>query len=271
MGRRDITGVDSNIGSEFKKGMNRYNATTSFRRDGVTYFIEINDMYGTNVIATWWDNSDNGFGYNNYGDVYVNNPFNRMTGSFSPENIDDYIGVNSAYDRNLPASLKKAIINRVKRYIDYDALNDVRRTESIKKGSKSNMKLRISEARSSSGEANAYVVFRQYYNDYTDTWEPIAFWWGDGQPMTYGRVNIIEQDGNVPYMRTPRYVNDEADINYFSETKAFGSGDDGFDEFSDYVRNWLLKDERGDGFDNVIYRTRLDRYGIRDAWMSRYK
>lgn len=145
MGRRDITGVDSNIGSEFKKGMNRYNATTSFRRDGVTYFIEINDMYGTNVIATWWDNSDNGFGYNNYGDVYVNNPFNRMTGSFSPENIDDYIGVNSAYDRNLPASLKKAIINRVKRYIDYDALNDVRRTESIKKGSKSNMKLRISE------------------------------------------------------------------------------------------------------------------------------
>lgn len=143
--------------------------------------------------------------------------------------------------------------------------------ESAKKGSKYNMKLRISEARSSNGEANAYVVFRQYYNDYTGTWEPIAFWWGDGQPMTYGRVNIIEQDGNVPHMRTPRYVNDEADINYFSETKAFGSGDDGFDEFSDYVRNWLLKDERGDGFDNVIYRTRLDRYGIRDAWMSRYK
>lgn len=146
MARRDITGTIDSIGADFKRGMNRYNATTSFRRDGVTYFIEINDMYGTNVIATWWDNSDNGFGYNNYGDVYVNNPFNRMTGSFSPENIDDYIGVNSAYDRNLPSSLKKAIINRVKRYIDYDALNDVRRTESIKRESKSTMKLRISEA-----------------------------------------------------------------------------------------------------------------------------
>lgn len=133
-------------------------------------------------------------------------------------------------------------------------------------GSKKRKSKKRKSMKESFDEANAYVVFRQYYNDYTDSWEPIAFWWGDGQSMTYGRVNIIEQDGMVPYMKTPRYVNDEADINYFGKTKAFGSGDDGFDEFSEYVKDYLSKDESGDGFDNVIYRTRLDRYGIKDNW-----
>lgn len=133
-------------------------------------------------------------------------------------------------------------------------------------GSKKRKSKKRKSMKESFDEANAYVVFRQYYNDYTDSWEPIAFWWGDGQSMTYGRVNIIEQDGMVPHMKTPRYVNDEADINYFGKTKAFGSGDDGFDEFSEYVKDYLSKDESGDGFDNVIYRTRLDRYGIKDNW-----
>ena len=158
MARRDVVGKVDYAGKTFKNGMSSFEATTSFRRDGITYYIEVNDMYGTNTIATWWDDSDNGFGYNNYGYVYVDNPFNRMTGSFSPENIDQYLGVNSAYDRNLPMSIKKAIINRVKKYIDYDALNDIRRsqrTESI--GRRSN-KLKISEG-----------VYEITY-DYDDEW-----------------------------------------------------------------------------------------------------
>lgn len=249
MVRRDITGVDSTIGSEFKKGMNRYNATTSFRRDGVTYFIEINDMYGTNVIATWWDNSDNGFGYNNYGDVYVNNPFNRMTGSFSPENIDDYIGVNSAYDRNLPASLKKAIINRVKRYIDYDALNDVRRTESIKKGSKSNMKLRISE--DVGKKDTVYVVFRKerkptdderfYGNDVT------AFIYGDGIPVNYGKIMAYQHVGQ----------HGEASIEYYNSLKPASP-----EEYEDlYSELKAIYDDV-----NLVVRKKVDYNILRNEW-----
>lgn len=145
MARRDVVGKVDYAGKTFKKGMSSFEATTSLRRDGITYYIEVSDMYGTNIVATWWDDSDNGFGYNNYGDVYVDNPFNRMTGSFSPENIDQYLRVNSAYDRNLPMPIKKAIINRVKKYIDYDALNDIRRSQRTESVGRRSNKLKISE------------------------------------------------------------------------------------------------------------------------------
>ena len=214
MSRRDITGTIDSIGADYKQGMNRYNATTSFKRDGITYFIEINDMYGTNTLATWWDNSDNGFGYNNYGDVYVNNPFNRMTGSFSPENIDDYIGVNSAYNRNLPTPIKRAIINRVKKYIDYDALNDVRRggrNESIKKDYKRAMKLRINEGFAHplyqlvdaetdeiievfSNEDSAEKYAKQYIMNYATEDDPVAV-----------DCYVIEDEDALEY---PKYIDE---------------------------------------------------------------
>ena len=124
------------VGKEYKQGMNRYSADVTFKRGGITYFIEFLDPFGSNVLAKWWDNSDNGCGYNNQGDVFVSNPFNAMTGSFSPENIDKYIRVDSDYERKPSMSIQRIIIDKVKRQLDYDALNDVKRTnESIKKKS----------------------------------------------------------------------------------------------------------------------------------------
>ncbi len=116
------------VGKEYKQGIEIYNADTTFKRGGITYFIEFLDPYGSNYLAKWWDNSDNGLGYNNQGFVAVNNQFNRMTGYFSPENIDDYLVLFSDYDRKPPMSIQRVIFDKVKRQLDYDALNDVRRT-----------------------------------------------------------------------------------------------------------------------------------------------
>ena len=115
------------VGSDYKQGMAQYNADASFRRGGVTYFIEFLDPFGSNMLAKWWDNSDNGVGYNNQGWVFVDNQFNRMTGYFSPENIDKYIKVDSDYGRKPPLPIQRILIDKVKRQLDYDALNDIKR------------------------------------------------------------------------------------------------------------------------------------------------
>ena len=129
------------VGKEYKVGMEKYSADVTFKRGGITYFIEFLDPYGSNMLAKWWDNSDNGVGYNNQGYVFVDNPFNRMTGYFSPENIDEYIKVDSDYDRKPNATIRKILIDKVKRQLDYDALNDAKRTnESVIRESNAKMK-----------------------------------------------------------------------------------------------------------------------------------
>ena len=129
------------VGKEYKVGISKYSADVTFKRGGITYFIEFLDPYGSNMLAKWWDNSDNGVGYNNQGYVFVDNPFNRMTGYFSPENIDEYIKVDSDYGRKPNATIRKILIDKVKRQLDYDALNDVKRAnESVIRESNAKMK-----------------------------------------------------------------------------------------------------------------------------------
>ena len=112
-----------------------------------------------------------------------------------------------------------------------------------------------------SKEDDVFVVFRKYYNDYTDTYEPIAFLFGGGVKSTYGRINIIEQDGTVPHMNTPRYVHDEADISYINSTKPLGVDDPNYDAFSKFV----LDELRADGANPVI-KLKLNMYMVRDGW-----
>lgn len=129
------------VGKEYKVGMAKYSADVTFKRGGITYFIEFLDPYGSNMLAKWWDNSDNGVGYNNQGYVFVDNPFNRMTGYFSPENIDEYIKVDSDYGRKPSMSIQRILMDKVKRQLDYDALNDTKRTnESVIRESNAKMK-----------------------------------------------------------------------------------------------------------------------------------
>lgn len=135
------------VGKEYKVGMEKYNADVTFKRGGITYFIEFLDPYGSNMLAKWWDNSDNGVGYNNQGYVFVDNPFNRMTGYFSPENIDEYIKVDSDYGRKPNASIRKILIDKVKRQLDYDALNDVKSTYRGESYNRKTSSRRITEAR----------------------------------------------------------------------------------------------------------------------------
>lgn len=135
------------VGKEYKVGMAKYSADVTFKRGGITYFIEFLDPYGSNMLAKWWDNSDNGVGYNNQGYVFVDNPFNRMTGYFSPENIDEYIKVDSDYGRKPNASIRKILIDKVKRQLDYDALNDVKSTYRGESHNRKISRQRITESR----------------------------------------------------------------------------------------------------------------------------
>lgn len=135
------------VGKEYKQGMNRYSADVTFKRGGITYFIEFLDPYGSNILAKWWDNSDNGVGYNNQGFVFVDNPYNRMTGYFSPENIDEYIKVDSGYGRKPSMSIQRILIDKVKRQLDYDALNDVKSTYKEESYNRNVSIRRITEAR----------------------------------------------------------------------------------------------------------------------------
>lgn len=135
------------VGKEYKVGMAEYSADVTFKRGGITYFIEFLDPYGSNMLAKWWDNSDNGVGYNNQGYMFVDNPFNRMTGYFSPENIDEYIKVDSDYGRKPNASIRKILIDKVKRQLDYDALNDTKRTNREESYNRKPSSRRITEAR----------------------------------------------------------------------------------------------------------------------------
>ena len=112
-----------------------------------------------------------------------------------------------------------------------------------------------------SKDNDVFVVFRKYYNEYTDTYEPIAFIYGGGMKASYGRVNIIEQDGIVPHMNNPRYVHDEADISYINKTKPLGVDDPNYDAFSEYV----LDELRSDGMNPVI-RLKINQYAVRDGW-----
>lgn len=112
-----------------------------------------------------------------------------------------------------------------------------------------------------SKDNDVFVVFRKYYNEYTDTYEPIAFIYGGGMKASYGRVNIIEQDGIVPYMNNPRYVHDDADISYINKTKPLGVDDPNYDAFSEYV----LDELRSDGMNPVI-RLKINQYAVRDGW-----
>ena len=112
-----------------------------------------------------------------------------------------------------------------------------------------------------SKDNDVFVVFRKYYNEYTDTYEPIAFIYGGGMKASYGRVNIIEQDGIVPHMNNPRYVHDEADISYINKTKPLGVDDPNYDAFSEYV----LDELRSDGMNPVI-RLKIHQYAVRDGW-----
>ena len=135
------------VGKDYKVGMAKYSADVTFKRGGITYFIEFLDPYGSNMLAKWWDNSDNGVGYNNQGYVFVDNPFNRMTGYFSPENIDEYIKVDSDYGRKPSMSIQRIIIDKVKRQLDYDALNDVKSTYRRESYNRKTSSRRITEAR----------------------------------------------------------------------------------------------------------------------------
>lgn len=112
-----------------------------------------------------------------------------------------------------------------------------------------------------SKDNDVFVVFRKYYNEYTDTYEPIAFIYGGGMKASYGRVNIIEQDGIVPHMNNPRYVHDEADISYINKTEPLGVDDPNYDAFSEYV----LDELRSDGMNPVI-RLKINQYAVRDGW-----
>jgi hypothetical protein len=71
-----------------------------------------------------------------------------MTGYFSPENIDKYIKVDSDYGRKPPLPIQRIIINKVKKQLDYDALNDIKRigesvevNESVKRISVDELKI----------------------------------------------------------------------------------------------------------------------------------
>lgn len=126
--------------------------------------------------------------------------------------------------------------------------------ESVRKSSK---KRTMKESK----DNDVFVVFRKYYNEYTDTYEPIAFIYGGGMKASYGRVNIIEQDGIVPHMKNPRYVHDEADVSYINKTKPLGVDDPNYDAFSEYV----LDELRSDGMNPVI-RLKINQYAVRDGW-----
>lgn len=126
--------------------------------------------------------------------------------------------------------------------------------ESVRKSSK---KRTMKESK----DNDVFVVFRKYYNEYTDTYEPIAFIYGGSMKASYGRVNIIEQDGIVTHMKNPRYVHDEADISYINKTKPLGVDDPNYDEFSEYV----LDELRSSGANPVI-RLKINQYAVRDGW-----
>ncbi len=128
-----------------------------------------------------------------------------------------------------------------------------RAVESVNKHFRRNIK-------ESKGNIN-YVVFRKYYNEYTDTYEPIAFYWGNDIPATYGSINITEQDGIVPHMKTPRYIHDEADIRYISKTKKLTSNDECYNDFTKFVIDELSED----GY-NVAVKQKVDYDAVRNSW-----
>ena len=117
------------------------------------------------------------------------------------------------------------------------------------------------ESLKESKENTTYVVFRKYYNEYTDTYEPIAFYWGNDIPATYGSINVTEQDGIVPHMKTPSYIHDEADIRYISKTKKLTSNDECYNDFTKFVIDELSKD----GY-NVAVKQKVDYNAVRNSW-----
>ena len=71
----------------------------SFKRNGVTYYIQMEQGDSGNVVATWWDTSDNGLGYNNRGFIMLDLPFGMHKSDITPDNVIQYLGVNSSFDR----------------------------------------------------------------------------------------------------------------------------------------------------------------------------
>lgn len=86
---------------------------TSFKVGNTTFYIK---LYPENsgYIAKWWDNSDNGLGYNNQGFVELNKNAKKLSLHDKGEaNPQDYISVISSYDRPVSGSIKKKIIDKV--------------------------------------------------------------------------------------------------------------------------------------------------------------
>ena len=102
----------------------------SFKKDGITYFIEmITDGSGGTYVAKWWDSSDNGVGYNNKGWVAIEGrnyrAINRIS-EVTPDNVFSLLGVISDYDRRPSKPVQDRIKREVAKRLDYDYVNSLR-------------------------------------------------------------------------------------------------------------------------------------------------
>lgn len=82
-----------------------------FKLGGVNYYVK---LYPDNAgyIAKWWDDSDNGLGYNNKGFVNLDKTMSELKDN-KEKDIREFISVISEYDRALPRYIRNKIIDKV--------------------------------------------------------------------------------------------------------------------------------------------------------------
>ena len=77
------------------------------------YSIEVYPDKKSGCVARWEDNSDNGFGYNNKGSVYVSeNAYKIAMHDKGYADLEDYISVTSDFERSLRPEVKREMIKK---------------------------------------------------------------------------------------------------------------------------------------------------------------
>lgn len=83
-----------------------------FKLGGINYYIKLFPADHRGYIAKWWDDSDNGLGYNNVGFVDLDKTKSQLKGN-KDKDIREFISVVSIYDRQLPRYIRNKIIDKV--------------------------------------------------------------------------------------------------------------------------------------------------------------
>lgn len=158
----------------------------SFKRNGVTYYIQMEQGDYGNVVATWWDSSDNGLGYNNRGFIMLDLPFGMHKSDITPDNVIQYLGVNSSFDRRpnkqIADMLKKKAaslyvgVNSSKRssgkYVNANT-NKRSAKKKIMAGPGSSITIKLRDIKFTEVPSGG---FYQEYNDYHNFLEPENGW-----------------------------------------------------------------------------------------------